>query len=287
MPIETVNLHVWGKCNLKCVYCYGTFPERPRSLPLASWCGILDELRESGVRRVTFSGGEPTLHPDLASMLRHARTIGLQTSIITNGARLTDDMIDLLDLVGISLDATDEDVLGRLGRRRPGDPSYVEHTARIARRVRSAGGRLKINTVVTALNANENLTDTLLELRPDKWKPMQFTFVPGENDRSADALRIDEQTFEEFVQRHVRVAQAGIWVEAESEQTIASTYVMIDPEGRVFQHAPGGHRLSRPVLDMGIRQALREAGGYDRARFEARGGHVDIRRLPVVGGGAS
>jgi radical S-adenosyl methionine domain-containing protein 2 len=284
MLVETVNLHIWSKCNLKCVYCYGTFPERPRSLSLADWRLILDELRDHGVVRVSFSGGEPTLHPELLGMLRHAREIGLETSIITNGATLDGAMLDELDAVGITLDAASDDVLVRLGRGLPGGRSYVEHTRDIVRRARQAGCRVKINTVVTSLNVDEDVSAEIIWLRPYKWKAMQFTEVPGENDRGAARLHVSEAEFRRFVDNHAPVREAGIWVEAESASVIQRTYVMIDPSGRLFQHGVDGHRTSPPVLDVGIEAALALVGGYDREAFVGRGGHVDVRRLPVLGG---
>jgi radical S-adenosyl methionine domain-containing protein 2 len=279
MICETVNLHVWGKCNLHCGYCYGTFPERPTALPLASWCRILDELRLREVVRVTFSGGEPTLHPDLLGMIEHARAIGLQTSIITNGARLSDEMLRGLESVGLTLDADDDALLVRIGRGLPAGRSYLEHTRETVRRAKRAGCIVKINTVVTAINAGLDLTAEILALAPYKWKALQFTYVPGENDAEAENLRISEDEFRAFVERHGAVAASGIWVEAESASVVSKTYVMIDPLGRVFQHASGGHRVSRPVLEVGLDVALREAGGYDREAFVQRGGHVDVRSL--------
>ncbi len=113
---------------------------------------------------------------------------------------------------------------------------------------------------------------------------MQFTHVPRENDRRAPELKVGDATFRRFVERHEELERAGIWVQPELAETIHTTYVMIDPAGRVFQDGPDGHRFSRPVLDIGLEQAIEEAGGYDRARFLDRGGDVDIRRLPLVGG---
>ena len=229
-------------------------------------------------------GGEPTLHPDLLGMLRHARRIGLETSIITNGAKLDDEMLGELDAVGITLDATDDKVIERLGRGLPGRRSYLEHTRDIVGRARRAGCAIKINTVVTSLNVGERLSAEIVTLRPYKWKAMQFTHVPGENDRDAGRLRVSDTDFLRFVDRHAPVREAGIWVEAESASVIQRTYVMVDPAGRVFQHGVDGHRISPPVLDVGIDAALASVGGYDRAAFRARGGHLDVRRLPVLGG---
>lgn len=281
---ETVNLHVWPKCNLACRYCYGSFPDRPPTLPARDWCRIIDMLAAERVRRVTLSGGEPTLHPELETMVRHARACGLQTSIVTNGVRLTDALISQLDLVGLSLDSANETTQAALGRRLPAGRSYVEHIRGVAVRVHENGARFKLNTVVTRLNLAEDLSAVVLDLRPSKWKPMQFVYVRGENDASAADLAVTGSEFDQFVERHSRVADAAIWYEPESADTIRSTYVMVGPAGRLFQHGPDGHQRSAPLLQVGLVRALAQVGGYDRAEFERRGGHVDVRRLAIMQG---
>lgn len=281
MIIETVNLHVWPKCDLHCVYCYGSFPDRPASLPLARWLSIIDALADHQVRRITFSGGEPTLHPDLLAMLRRVRRHGMQTAIITNGARLVDEALAELDLVGITLDSANTHTLVALGR---GD-GYLVRVQDVARRTRSAGARLKVNTVVCSLNVNEDLTDAILDLHPDKWKPIQFTFVPGEHQPADRALEISACGFDAFVAHHQQVVDAGVWVAPETADLVRRTYVMIDPRGRVFQHAPEGHRISAPVDQLDLATAIAAAGGYDRSAFLARGGHVNVRHLPIISGG--
>lgn len=245
---------------------------------------MLHLIAEAGVRRVTFSGGEPTLHPDLDAMIEHARRCSLQTSIITNGAKLTDYALERLDLVGMTIDSADDALQKRLGRELPRGGSYREHMLAIARRTRRAGARLKLNTVVTALNASEDLRELLRDARPAKWKPMQFVHAPGENDSTAIELHVERDAFDRFVARHLDLEREGIWVVPEPGTTIRTTYVMIDPSGRMFQHGPDGHVLSRPVLEVGLLAALREVGGYDRAAFERRGGHKDVHRLPILGG---
>src|SRR5262249_6722378 len=56
----------------------------------------------------TFSGGEPTMHPGIVEMLKHAQARGLRTSMTTNGTLLTERLVsrleDCLDLLAISLD---------------------------------------------------------------------------------------------------------------------------------------------------------------------------------------
>lgn len=285
MSIETINLHVWPRCNLACRYCYATFQATSGSLPLADWQALLDLINVAGVRRVNFSGGEPTLHPELTGMLRHARSVGLQTSIISNGTRLNAEMISLLDLVGVTLDSRDDSVLVRLGRqsrRRVG--SHVASVRAAAALAHELGVRLKINTVVTALNLTEDLNELLSELRPFKWKPLQFSTVVGENDGDARELSVSGQAFREFVARHASLANLGIWVAPETAAVIGETYVMVDPIGRLFQQSRHEYRVSEPVLRVGLEAALEQVGGYNREAFLQRGGAVDVHANQLARG---
>lgn len=274
---ETVNLHITASCNQRCVYCFGRFPSLRCKTPETDWSEIIALLACSGVKRVNFSGGEPTLHPRLPEMLRVARGLELDTSIVTNGWALTDQIVELCDMVGLSIDsATDE---GNARARRVGRSSYVEETVSAAERARAAGCFVKVNTVVTALNVCEDVSPLYRRIRPDKLKLLQFTAVKGENDAVASDLQVSREEFRAFVGRHLSLRAEGldVWVQEETDTTIAASYVMVDPEGRVFQHAAGrGHLISPPILEVGFEAALLSVGGYDRDCYEARGGHVFV-----------
>jgi len=282
MLIETVNLHVTGQCNLSCAYCFGPFP-RAQAISEAGWCRIIDQLPAAGVRRVTFSGGEPTLFRPLPALLRHAKGVGLQTSIVTNGACLTDDMLAHIDLVGTTLDSARPEVNERLGRRAPRGIPYHEHVQSLASRARTAGALVKINTVVCSLNAEEDLVDLITAIAPSKWKALQFASVNGGNDTNAPWLSISGAQFDAFVERQARIRGRGIWFAPEAEDVVKSSYVMLDPAGRVFRNPPQGYLASRPVLEVGFERAVAEVGGYDRGAFLARGGDCDIASLRMGG----
>lgn len=286
LPIpETVNIHLWPHCNLRCRYCYGQFSERPPWLPLAEWEVIARSLARAGVQRLNFSGGEPTLHPDMLAIARATRRVGLHASIVTNGKMLSDDLLSEMAVVALSIDAPDDATNARIGRIDRGG-SYVEHIASTAARVHAVGAGLKINTVVTRLNLDANLTTLCRRLRPDKLKLLQFVSVEGENADRAPELAVTAEEFERFVDRHRPLERAGIWVQPESSDTITTSYIMVDPSGRLFQHQNGKHVRSRPLTEVSLESALRDVGGYDREVFEARGGALTVRRLPILPRGA-
>lgn len=88
------------RCNLSCTYCN---EYDKTSLPVASDVMLrrLDKLAELGTEIITFSGGEPTLHPDLDLLIRRVRTNGAIVTLITNGYFLTPDRIKQLNAAGL------------------------------------------------------------------------------------------------------------------------------------------------------------------------------------------
>ena len=88
------------RCNLSCTYCneYDDF-----SKPIAAGVMIqrLDQLADLGTTIVTFSGGEPLLHPDLDALIAHLRRRRVISGLITNGYLLTPQRIKLLNDAGL------------------------------------------------------------------------------------------------------------------------------------------------------------------------------------------
>ena len=54
----------------------------------------IDRLAALGTGIITFSGGEPLLHPELDAIIRHIRRRGAIATLITNGYLLTRDRIE-------------------------------------------------------------------------------------------------------------------------------------------------------------------------------------------------
>lgn len=86
-----MDLALSYRCNNDCAHCYNArerdFPE----LDTVAWKRILDRLWDLGVPHVVFTGGEPTLRPDLPELIAYAEKLGHITGLNTNGRRLSDD----------------------------------------------------------------------------------------------------------------------------------------------------------------------------------------------------
>lgn len=93
---------VTRRCNLKCAYCT-EYDRVSDPVPLARLQRTVDLLAALGTRAIAFTGGEPTLHPDLVALVRHAAASPIaKVTMITNGYKLTPDLIDALGAAGLT-----------------------------------------------------------------------------------------------------------------------------------------------------------------------------------------
>lgn len=88
------------RCNLSCTYC-NEFDKVSQPVPAEEMLRRIDQLAKLGAGIVTFSGGEPTLHPDLDTLIRRVRSNGAICTLITNGYFLTPDRIRKLNRAGL------------------------------------------------------------------------------------------------------------------------------------------------------------------------------------------
>lgn len=116
----TAILWLGFRCDHDCVMCWQgrSWPEPPAEF-FHRW---LDEMLAAGARAVSFSGGEPTLHPELPALVRRAKSAGAHVIVETNAAGLGGDalrrsLIDAgVDEVFASLHAADPSTSDALTR---------------------------------------------------------------------------------------------------------------------------------------------------------------------------
>jgi MoaA/NifB/PqqE/SkfB family radical SAM enzyme len=85
LTVELTNI-----CNLHCSYCLrdedALYHDPANYLPLDLFKKIATGARETmKIDQVTFTGGEPTLHPDFPKLLAAVAELGLKCSFVTNG----------------------------------------------------------------------------------------------------------------------------------------------------------------------------------------------------------
>lgn len=285
--VPSVNFHLWKPCNMKCRFCFATFQDVGQEylpdghLPRKESIAVVESLARAGFDKINFAGGEPILCPWLPELIQRARELGLTTSIVTNGSFVTPDWLDrvegYLDWAAVSIDTVDPQKLKRMGRFTRTGPMSEADYLRVTDMLGQRGIRLKVNTVVTRINYDEELAEFIAKAGPERWKLLQVLPVRGQNDGSVDNLVISSEEFACYVARNRYVESSGIVVVPESNDLMTGSYVMVDPAGRFFDNAAGTHVYSRPINQVGVDAALREVS-IDTNKFGLRGGIYEWRR---------
>ncbi|MDQ6633221.1 MAG: GTP 3',8-cyclase MoaA [Gemmatimonadota bacterium] len=152
--IEYLRISVTDKCNFRCRYCMPLegLPWLPKAdiLSYEEITEVVSQLSEMGLRRIRLTGGEPTIRPQLSTLVRMLRAVPTVEDIAlsTNGVKLPALASELavagLDRVNISADSLQADRIVAIARRDLGfDP------VRAAEAAQAAGlAPIKLNVVV-------------------------------------------------------------------------------------------------------------------------------------------
>lgn len=182
-PLQSVCMELTLRCNLRCLHC-GSAAGAPRAseLELHEFIPIFEDLRTLGAQRLVLLGGEPLLHPDWQEIATMAKAFGLRVSLISNGLAITDAvaarLAELVDVVGISIDAASDEVHDRLR----GAAGARARAWAAVDRLQHAGLPVTIITTVTRANLAElsRLRDQLAERSGLIW---QLQSANGVGDR--------------------------------------------------------------------------------------------------------
>ncbi|OHD70508.1 MAG: hypothetical protein A2177_07225 [Spirochaetes bacterium RBG_13_68_11] len=144
-------------CNNACRFCYaGCGPGASPPMTLAEAKRVIDAFkRDAQIPFFSFTGGEPLLRRDLEAMIRHARRLGLEVNLVTNGTLADPARARGLARAGlrtaqVSVEAPDAKVHDDLTAR----AGSFDLTLAGIRNLQGAGISVQTNTTVTAMNAH-------------------------------------------------------------------------------------------------------------------------------------
>ena len=94
-------IQVTRLCNQKCRMCSN--PEREATLTFDQARALIDDFVNRHYDGIILTGGEPTMHPELAGIIQYARERGMPSRIITNGQKTCDpEYLDSLIQAGLT-----------------------------------------------------------------------------------------------------------------------------------------------------------------------------------------
>ncbi|XP_014739215.1 PREDICTED: radical S-adenosyl methionine domain-containing protein 2 [Sturnus vulgaris] len=280
LPTPTsVNYHFTRQCNYKCGFCFHT-AKTSFVLPLEEAKRGLEMLKEAGMEKINFSGGEPFLQDrgefvgKLVQFCKQELELP-SVSIVSNGSLIRKQWFEkygeYLDILAISCDSFDEDVNILIGRRQ-GKKNHVENLHKLRQWCREYAVAFKINSVINRFNVEEDMNEQIKALNPVRWKVFQCLLIEGENSgedalREAEKFVISDEDFDRFLDRHKGVS----CLVPESNQKMRDSYLILDEYMRFLNCRNGRKEPSKSILDVGVEAAIKFSG-FDEKMFLRRGG---------------
>lgn len=172
----------FGYCNFRCPYCHNPAlvfdPESQGRMTPAELFAFL-ESRKGKLDGVVFSGGEPTLSPELPLCMETAKKLGFAVKLDTNGT--SPDVIrslferEILDSLGIDFKAPFSDYPAVTSSH---DPALAENVKKSILFALGHGIELEIRTTVHKRILSPDMLKTmhaeLRELGVSRWILQQF-----------------------------------------------------------------------------------------------------------------
>ncbi len=191
--IQYLRISVTDRCNFRCRYCMPLegLPWLPKSdiLSYEEIAEVVRQLAPLGLRRVRLTGGEPTIRPQLSTLVSMVRAVPQVEDIAlsTNGVKLPALAAELaaagLDRVNISADSLRADRIVAIARRDLGfDP------VRAASAAQAAGiGPIKLNVVVMRGTNDDEIVDFARLTLEHPWHVRFIELMPvGEMEALTD-----------------------------------------------------------------------------------------------------
>lgn len=222
---------------------------------MEGWKKIIDNcIAGANVTEFNIAGGEPMLYPGLVELVQYIRDKGVKVSLITNGSLMDEEWVKkyagMFETIGFSVDSINDETnrkIGRCDRNEKTIPAgRIVELCELIRKY-APGCRIKINTVVSALNKDEVMSDFIDEIAADRWKILRMKPFQYGSFSNID-IQVSDEEFEEFVDRNKdRIGKEdGVIAETEIETAkrevvvepdMKASYVLIDSNGCLLDNA--------------------------------------------------
>lgn len=248
-------------CNQDCLWCEynaeNTNKNLDRVMSRERLFGLIEELRNLGVLGVEFcGGGEPTLHPNLAELVRDMHSKGQSIGLLTNGTKLKGELasalVDCASYVRVGFDGATPETANAVKRPKTPEARFEAVCENIAamialRNERKTKVKISIKVVLDQNNVHEieQCVQLALELKVDSIQFKAARLVASE---------LTEEQSEEVnhTLARLRPVYPGMAIVGGTEKINMTTHcwltplqLTVDPMGEVYLCCYYRHRKDR------------------------------------------
>lgn len=231
-----INWTITGKCQNKCVYCYGDDITQCNDITLKEDLEeIINHLRYINPKVIVVSGGEPLLHPQIQYILEQLSFCNV--IVDTNGLAISQDFFRHIKEnthIRISIDSEKEEINGVLRKNKNLNATRIVINNIIQCVERNIP--FSVHTVLSDVNAQgiTELGDFLIEIGVKLWRILIVT----PNDLIMDKENVNKIWIEDAVKRikkyanenreliKIRLANNGLYN--------GRGIILLNPEGKYY-----------------------------------------------------
>ena len=235
---ETAQIEITNKCNLSCLHCFNNSGE-PLSdeLTTEEICSLIDVLSSMGVHRLTLTGGEPLVHPDLFEIVEHARKAPMTVTIFTNGTLITEEHVEKFKKVGVKVAVSVDSCNEQTHDTFRGKKGALKRTLQGITLLRAAGLSVTVSVSLSQLNKNE-LVDTLKYFREHNLTDYQVAEV-STSGRGLDEVVITPEEYYQVLVEQLTYEKGvkkvkGLAPKREDGCGIAQSLIYVKADGTIL-----------------------------------------------------
>lgn len=237
---KEVCWNITARCNQNCKYCHRFL--NLKDLSFSENLSILNNLKQAGVNRITWTGGEALLLDGVDDLLKKSYEMGIKNKIITNGKLLNHNRIDkiykYLDSITLSIDSIDSEINDFLGRGK----NHFEEIKEILDYINSKGynTKIRINSVVCRNNLHDfkDLINFLNNYKIYSWRIFKFMPLREKAVTNKDEFNISMEEYLDVVK--VIKSQSNIKnIDTRVEEDMEKKYILILANGDIVVTSNG------------------------------------------------
>ena len=226
--------NITARCNQNCKYCHRFL--NLQDLSFDENLQILNNLYDSGINSITWTGGEALLLSGIDELLKISYEKGIKNKIITNGKLLTPERINkiykYLDSITLSIDSTSDDINESLGRGRYHYTEIKEILDYIKEKEYEV--KIRINSVVCKNNLSNfnDLIDFLNNYNIYSWRIFKFMPLREKAVINKESFDISMREYSKVVENIKKESKIEN-IDTRIEEDMEKKYVLILANGDI------------------------------------------------------
>lgn len=226
--------NITARCNQNCKYCHRFL--NIMDLTYDENLNILNNLENSGITSITWTGGEALLLNGIDDLLKISYEKRIKNKIITNGKLLTRERIDkiykYLDSITLSIDSINDDINDSLGREK----NHFEEIKEILDYIKEKkyNVKIRINSVVCKNNIDDfkDLTNFLNNYDIYSWRIFKFMPLREKAVMNKESFDVSLDNYNEVVNYIKQNSKIKI-IDTRIEEDMEKKYVLILANGDI------------------------------------------------------